>query len=71
MEEDGGWGGRDGWRKKIYLMSKISEYLLYIVLLIIEYNRIRLFSIWSSAYINTIPFHLLGCFFVYFNAINC
>ena len=55
-----GGGGRGLGPKKVYLMSQISEYLLYIVLLIIEYVCC-LYRREKSSHMKTIPFYLLGC----------
>ena len=46
-------------KKKVYLMSKISEYLLHIVLSLMKYDCI--YGQEKSVHINTIPDHLLGC----------
>ena len=55
-----GEGGGGVGEKKVYLMSKISEYLLHIVLLLIKYVCC-LYGEEKSVHINIIPDHLLGC----------
>ena len=61
----GGGGGRGVGEKKVNLMSKISEYHLHIILLLIKYVCC-LYGEEKSVHRNIIPDHLQDCRGYYF-----